>query len=265
MKIKEHALHLLFKALRFAGILLVIYISMIFYLALTERRNAFPRAISHNEARAAIKNSAHQTSCTLEDGTVLEGWTIGKKEDPVFLYFPDADEDGAQFIAETQGIPGVLLATFNYRGSGANKGTPSEDNFETDAQQIVQCATQINGNEPQFLAGRGTGAILASNQLQTKQFLYLIDPATSIAGVIAEKYRILYPRFLVRTKTAMNLQALKTMQSHIFIVSDRIRYCDRAHTAAGFLPKATVLKRSEMTLQEFFSNNLQKTKNSVSP
>ena len=39
MKIKELALGTLSRILRYAGILLLIYISMVFYLALTERRN----------------------------------------------------------------------------------------------------------------------------------------------------------------------------------------------------------------------------------
>ena len=54
MKIKDAVLGTVSRILRFAGILLVIYVSMVFYLALTERRNAFPRAITHNEAREAI-------------------------------------------------------------------------------------------------------------------------------------------------------------------------------------------------------------------
>ena len=60
-----------FKLLRIAGILLIIYISMVFYLALTERRNAFPRAIYHKEANEAIRGKAKPLTCSLEDGTVL--------------------------------------------------------------------------------------------------------------------------------------------------------------------------------------------------
>ena len=60
-----------FKLLRFVGILAVIYISMVFYLALTERRNAFPRAIYHKEANEAIQGKAKTLTCTLEDGTGL--------------------------------------------------------------------------------------------------------------------------------------------------------------------------------------------------
>ena len=158
MKIKELALGTLSRILRYAGILLLIYISMVFYLALTERRNAFPRAITHNEARAAIADKAKNISCTLDDGTVLEGFIVGNEQNNVLLYYPDADEDAAQFLAELDSLPGYAAATFNYRGSGENKGTPSEETFVSDAQMIHECATQINGRPPKIVAGRGTGA-----------------------------------------------------------------------------------------------------------
>jgi hypothetical protein len=100
MKIKELALGTLSRILRYAGILLLIYISMVFYLALTERRNAFPRAITHNEAREAIADKARAINCTLDDGTKLEGFVVGNEQNNVILYYPDADEDAAQFLAE---------------------------------------------------------------------------------------------------------------------------------------------------------------------
>ena len=93
MKIKEFAKGTLSRILRYTGILLVIYVSMVFYLALTERRNAFPRAITHNEAREAIADKAQSISCTLDDNTILEGFVIGNEHNNVLLYYPDADED----------------------------------------------------------------------------------------------------------------------------------------------------------------------------
>jgi len=65
------------RLLRLAGALALIYVSMVFYLALTERQIAFPRAISHKEAHEAIQGKAESISCTLEDGVVLGGWRYG--------------------------------------------------------------------------------------------------------------------------------------------------------------------------------------------
>ena len=198
MKIKELALGTLSRILRYAGIILLIYISMVFYLALTERRNAFPRAITHNEARTAIADKARAINCTLDDGTKLEGFVVGNEQNNVLLYYPDADEDAAQFLAELDSLPGFAAATFNYRGSGENKGTPSQETFESDAQMIYECATQINGNAPKVIAGRGTGAILATKMVKKENITILIDPVWSIADAISDKYRILYPKFLIR-------------------------------------------------------------------
>ena len=186
------------RILRFIGIVAVLYISMVFYLALTERRNAYPRAISHNEARAAIQETAKSAECTLEDGTILNGWIVGNNDVPALLYYPGADEDAAQFLAEMGTTDELRLIAFNYRGGADNKGTPSQETFEPDAKAIAECASQLAGGSVQYLAGRGTGAILAAEQLGNNQSLTLIDPVESIADALAKKYRFLYPKFLYK-------------------------------------------------------------------
>lgn len=250
MNFKQASLGFIFRILRFAGILLVIYISMVFYLALTERRNAYPRAITHNEAEAAIQNTAKTLTCTLEDGTILGGWSIGTTSTPILLYYPDANEDAAQFLAEVQQIQGVTLVAFNYRGSANNKGTPSADNFEPDAKQILECASQVNGSRPQILAGRGTGAILAAEQLGDDQKLILIDPVLSIADAISDKYRFMYPKFLVRAKEKLPLEKLQGRLSQVTLVKDRQKNCEPNHKVIQKLPSIRVLKRAESPLSE---------------
>ncbi len=231
------------KLLRFAGILAVIYVSMVFYLALTERRNAYPRAIPHKEARAAIDGRAQGISCTLQDGTVLEGWKIGEAGTPTLLYYPDANEDAAQFLAELDSVPEITLVTFNYRGSGNNKGTPSEKTFSPDAREILECAIQVNGNHPQFIAGRGTGAILAFNNSNKQTKLILIDPVESIADALVYKYGFLYPKFLVRAGDAINTGKNDPSIDQIGILLDRSLFSDRGHIFAQKFQGATIWKR----------------------
>lgn len=231
------------KLLRFAGILAVIYVSMVFYLALTERRNAYPRAIPHKEARAAIDGRAQGISCTLQDGTVLEGWKIGEAGTPTLLYYPDANEDAAQFLAELDSVPEITLVTFNYRGSGNNKGTPSEKTFSPDAREILECAIQVNGNHPQFIAGRGTGAILAFNNSNKQTKLILIDPVESIADALVYKYGFLYPKFLVRAGDAINTGKNGLSIDQIGILLDRSQFSDRGHIFTQKFQGATVWKR----------------------
>ncbi len=256
MKIKDAVLGTASRILRFAGILLVIYVSMVFYLALTERRNAFPRAITHNEAREAITGKAKSINCTLDDGAILEGFVIGNENNDVLLYYPDADEDAAQFLAELDSLPGYAAATFNYRGSGENKGTPSQETFETDAQMIYECASQINGNAPQVVAGRGTGAILASKQAN-KNTVILIDPVLSIADAVSDKYRILYPKFLVRADVKIKKSDILTT-NNILILSDRARFSDRNHTVGQTLGIVNLKKRNAEPLSEAILNVIKR-------
>lgn len=256
MKIKDAVLGTVSRILRFAGILLVIYVSMVFYLALTERRNAFPRAITHNEAREAITGKAKSINCTLDDGAILEGFVIGNENNDVLLYYPDADEDAAQFLAELDSLPGYAAVTFNYRGSGENKGTPSQETFETDAQMIYECASQINGNAPQVVAGRGTGAILASKQAN-KNTVILIDPVLSIANAVSDKYRILYPKFLVRADVKIKKSDILTT-NNILILSDRARFSDRNHTVGQTLGIVNLKKRNAEPLSEAILNVIKR-------
>ena len=253
MKIKELALGTLSRILRYAGILLLIYISMVFYLALTERRNAYPRAITHNEARTAIAEKAKSISCTLDDGTVLEGFVVGNKQNNILLYYPDADEDAAQFLAELDSLPGYAATTFNYRGSGENKGTPSQETFVTDAQMIYECATQINGNAPKVIAGRGTGAILATKMVKKENITLLIDPVWSIADAISDKYRLLYPKFLVRSDLKIEKSDIST-SNNIVILSDRARFNDRTSAVQQAFGSVNLSKRASETLSEAIQN-----------
>ena len=253
MKIKELALGTLSRILRYAGILLLIYISMVFYLALTERRNAYPRAITHNEARTAIADKAKSISCTLDDGTVLEGFVVGNEQNDVLLYYPDADEDAAQFLAELDSLPGYAATTFNYRGSGENKGTPSQETFVTDAQMIYECATQINGNAPKVIAGRGTGAILATKMVKKENITLLIDPVWSIADAISDKYRLLYPKFLVRSDLKIEKSDIST-SNNIVILSDRARFNDRTSAVQQAFGSVNLSKRASETLSEAIQN-----------
>ncbi|WP_290727030.1 alpha/beta hydrolase [Fibrobacter sp. UBA2449] len=250
MDIKKSATGIAFRILRLVGILAVIYVSMVFYLALTERRNAFPRAITHKEAREAIANSAKSITCTTKDGITLEGWTIGNSVAPLLLYYPDANEDAAQFLAEAQGQKGFSLAAFNYRGSGSNKGTPSQEAFEADAKDIAECAAQIGGKSPEFLAGRGTGAILAAEQFNGNGNLLLIDPAMSIADAIGAKYRFLYPKFLVRADVKMPTEKLEKFGKRTTILLDRSFSRDANHTFKSRFGGLNSLERGEKSFAE---------------
>ena len=256
-KIKNFLRNTLFRVLRIAGILLVIYVSMVFYLALTERRNAFPRAIYHKEANEAIQGKARPLTCTLEDGVSLNGFSMGNESDPVLLYYPEADEDAAQFLAQVEKLPGIHIVTFNYRGSAQNKGTPSEENFESDAKQILECASQVNGNAPQYLAGRGMGAISAINQSRTGQSIILIDPILDIADAISQKYKALYPKFLIRTQFKADANKLSGL-TNLSVIYDKKAAEQQTKAATAAIPAKMEFFRNGQSLATIFLQVISK-------
>jgi hypothetical protein len=246
-----------FRLLRIIGILCVIYVSMVFYLALTERRNAFPRAIYHKEANEAIRGKAEPLTCTLEDGVVLHGFSLGNQNDPLLLYYPEADEDAAQFLAQVDSIPNVSIVTFNYRGSGENKGTPSAETFEKDAEQIKECAIQVNGNIPKYITGRGTGAILAAQQSTKENITIFIDPLFDIASAIHQKYGFLYPKFLIRTNVKASLDKLSEQSLRAIVLIDRKQHENRTMEEIKQFPNIRKVKRGGESLQKSLTNLLK--------
>ena len=146
-------------------------------------------------------------------------------------------------MPELDSLPGVTPVTFNYRGSGNNKGTPSEKTFSPDSKEILECATQVNGTAPKFIAGRGTGAILAFNNSNSQTRLILIDPVESIADALVYKYGFLYPKFLVRAGDAINTGKNGLSIDQIGILLDRSQFSDRGHIFAQKFQGATVWKR----------------------
>lgn len=250
-----------FRALRLIGVFALIYISMVFYLALTERQKAFPRAITHKEANEAIQKTAKKLTCTLEDGIVLNGWRIGEENAPILLYYPDAEEDAAQFLAEIGQIQGIQLVSFNYRGSGENKGKPSEETFESDGKQIFECSAQINGTIPAYIAGRGTGSILATQQASNKSAalnsqLIFIDPIFSIADAISQKYRKLYPKFLVRFDVNVSYDLFKTIKKEPIIILDRKQFEHRTKDNIRIIENKTILTREGESLNKILLKTL---------
>jgi hypothetical protein len=121
---------------------------------------------------------------------------------------------------------------------------------------IYECASQINGNAPQVVAGRGTGAILASKHAN-KNTVILIDPVLSIADAVSDKYRILYPKFLVRADVKIKKSDILTT-NNILILSDRARFSDRNHTVGQTLGIVNLKKRNAEPLSEAILNVIKR-------
>ncbi len=240
-----------FKILRLLGIFAVLYAGIVVYLMLSERRVAFPRATADLKARTFIDASRHSAECRLQDGLVLHGWDIHPDAPHTLVYFPDQNEDAATFLAEMNPAESIRLIAFNYRGSGGdNSGTPSEKSFARDAEDILKCALSLSGSVS--LAGRGTGAIEAFNLAARPEVprVILIDPVPSVAAAISDKYRVLFPRFLIRTQVHLQMIPGNLPQS-VYIIEDRIekrKFIEETKRFLGDFPVLS-LRRGGETLE----------------
>src|SRR5574344_2133841 len=181
--IKDFLLKNFFRLLRILGILAIIYASMVFYLKLSERHIAYPRAIENKAARAMLPGGSER-SCALGDGIALQGWVL--------------NDSAAAFLAEVSSIKNVRLITFNYRGSAGNPGTPEAKYAAKDAHGIAECALASARGGAVVISGRGIGAAHALNENNTVHAsqAILIDPAKSTAAEIHRKYGVFFPEFI---------------------------------------------------------------------
>ena len=189
----------LFKLLRFAGIIAIVYASLVFYLLLSERRLAFPRAESDTVAEKLLEKNA--VICHADDA-LLQGWILNDSLPETVLYFADGGEDAATFLSHAKKLNGFRFVAFNYRGSAGSEGRPAEKHYADDISAMIGCANAAN---PIFI-GHGTGSIAAYNAFADRlgKAAILVDPAESFNATLSSRYRIFFPAFLGRTKARMN-------------------------------------------------------------
>lgn len=196
----------------------IIYVSLVAYMMLSERRFAFPRADLDESAAQSLESSA--VTCRTSDGKLLQGWILNGSAPETVLYFADRGEDVSTFLSNAKKIPGYRFVGFNVRGSGGSEGSPAEKFYEEDLRAMIGCSD--NGRTPIFL-GHGTGAIAAFNSLVKGygKSAILIDPVESFAEAISSRYGIFFPEFLVRTKIAMDFS--KNRSKATVILDDPLR------------------------------------------
>lgn len=190
---------LFFKTLRLVAVFAILYLCILFYMAVSERRYAFPRAQIDKDSAESLKENA--VLCPAEDGKNLQGWILNDSAPNTVLYFSDAGEDASTFLSNAKRISGIRLVGFNYRGSAGSEGTPGEKFYEDDIRSMIRCA----GSSNPVLLGHGTGAIAAYNSFASGfgKKAILVDPSESFSARLAERYRLFFPEFLSRTKTRM--------------------------------------------------------------
>ncbi len=196
---------LFFKMLRLVAIFAILYLCLLLYMVVSERRYAFPRAQTDKASAESLEKNA--VLCPTEDGKKLQGWILNDSAPNTVLYFPDAGEDASTFLSNAKRISDVRLVGFNFRGSAGSEGTPGEKFYESDLRSMVKCA----GSPSPIFLGHGTGAIAAYNSFADGlgKKAVLVDPSESFGARLAERYRLFFPEFLSRTKTRMRFDSEK--------------------------------------------------------
>ncbi len=207
---------ILFKILRLAAVAAIVYLCLVAYLLLSERRLSFPRAGQDEASEALLKKDALR--CQTEDGKWLAGWMVfSDSRQRTVLYFADGGEDAATFLAHAREIPGFRFVGFNYRGSAGSEGSPKEKFLEGDVRAMIGCS----GADDAILLGHGTGAIHAYNALGQGlgSAAILVDPVESFSSAMSSRYRFFFPEFLSRTKSRMNFEK-SAPKSKVFVILD---------------------------------------------
>lgn len=188
-----------FKILRLIGIFALVYVCLLLYMALSERRLAFPRAEIDDSSESMLRDAA--VLCHADNDKKLQGWILNDSLPTTVLYFADGGEDAATFLVNVKKIPGFRYVAFNYRGSAGSEGTPGEKYYASDIQAMVGCAH----SDDIIFIGHGTGSIAAYNSL-TSGFgkgAILVDPTESFSSALSARYRIFFPKFLSRSHAKM--------------------------------------------------------------
>lgn len=202
-----------FKTLRLLAIFAIIYVCILFYMAISERRYAFPRAQADKTAAETLEK--HAVLCRTNDGKKLQGWILNDSLSNTVLYFADTGEDAATFLENAKGISNVRIVGFNYRGSAGSEGSPGEKFYEGDVLAMIGCA----GSENPIFLGHGTGGIAAYNAF-VKGYgkkAILVDPYENFRDKLSGRYRIFFPEFLIRTKIGMRFDGEGTKRATIVL------------------------------------------------
>lgn len=243
----------LFKTLRFAAIAAIVYICLVAYLLLSERRLAFPRAERDEASEELLKENALR--CRTEDSKWLAGWAFGDSSSKTVLYFADGGEDAATFLAHAREIQGFRFVGFNYRGSAGSEGAPKEKFLEGDVRAMIGCA----GTDNVIFIGHGTGAIHAYNALGQGlgKAAVLVDPVESFSAAVSSRYRIFFPEFLSRTKSRMDFERAFSAEKVLVIQDDPRRGEATKRLLDGHPEAFTVSSRGGKSLLDVLQKALE--------
>ena len=189
----------------------------------------FPDAAAVPPAADVIPG-ARDVSLQTVDGLELGAWFVpaGRRADTgmAVLVAPGngGNRAGRAELAEGLSGRGLAVLLIDYRGYGANPGSPSEDGLATDAEAAVHALGEL-GYPPErtlyFGESLGTGVVARLQLERPPAGLVLRSPFTGLADVGAHHYPWLPVRTLLRDRFPVTEPLASTKLPVTVIYGDR--------------------------------------------
>ncbi|UOR16062.1 alpha/beta hydrolase [Qipengyuania aquimaris] len=201
------------------GLAIAAYLIVLALLWAQQGRLIYPAPTALTPPTGGFEQVTYRTSDGLD---LAAGYRAGEPGEPTILYFHGNGADWVSSVVATDRLVpsgyGVLAA--EYRGYRGNPGKPSEEGLYSDGRAAIA-----------FLANRGiaeTDIVIVGNSIGSgvavqmareidPMALVLISPFTSLADLVAEKFRWLPTSLLLRDRYD-NAGKLAGVRSDILIL-----------------------------------------------
>jgi fermentation-respiration switch protein FrsA (DUF1100 family) len=235
-------------ASRIAGVVLFLgfaWIGAVLFLATAQSSLLFMTGESREFTRPFDGAIFRQSAFSSADGLRLESVLLIHDSDPnrrwILFYLPaGASIRVARIQEHLQELWtfGYNVLAFDYRGFGANSGTPTEEGLYADATAAYQSLTDVYGVSPSqiIVAGRSLGASVAVDlvtRLPTGG-LVLFSPIDSVPAAAARLYPWAPVRLLARYHFDNTVKSKSIDVPLLFVYGSRDSYLPRADARALF-------------------------------
>ncbi|MBX7481737.1 alpha/beta hydrolase [Qipengyuania qiaonensis] len=220
------------------------YLAVLAILWSQQERFIYPAPRAIGPTTGGFEEIAYRT----DDGLLLNaGYRPSRAGSPTILYFHGNGADWVSSVVATDRLVpegyGVLAA--EYRGYRGNPGNPSEEGLYRDGRAAIDYLKQ-NGLAEQdiVIIGNSIGSGVAVQMAREIEpmALVLVSPFSSLAGLVAEKFRWLPTSLLLRDRYD-NAAKLADIRSDILILhgdADSLIPYDHAQRLAAANPRAKV-------------------------
>ena len=252
--------------LAFAGVLLLLYATLMLFVFIFQSRLFFsPRYYRNEERFEELEPFLTPLFLPAEDETLLEGILYEPEEtsSKIILYFGGVQQDSVALVEKfASHYPHMPFISYNYRGYGKSKGKPSQTKLFMDAMHIYDDLIIRYAYRPEniilmgYSLGTGVASFLGS-QRQVGEIL-LMAPYDSVYAVLKKRYPFSGIHWVLRQKfpstdfvpqidvpihiyaasddKVVNIKHAKMLKNHVNNLAGFYEYADVGHNEILFNP-----------------------------